>query len=67
MREWKAFWSANLPPPLQGFVFQCLWYKLKVQTRFEPWVKTPNCPPCGARQTVFDALHTFAFDTPILR
>ena len=27
--DWKAYWAAKLPPPLQDFVFGCLWYKLK--------------------------------------
>ena len=47
------------PPPIS--VFQCLWYKVKVGTRVEPWLKTLDCPLCGARETVFHALHNCAF------
>ena len=58
--HWKAFWAAKLPPLLQDFVFQCLWYKLKMRTRLEPWLKTPACPLCRARETVFHALYNCA-------
>ena len=56
----RTFWSAKLPPPLQDFVFQCL-YKLKVRTRLEPWLKTLDCPLCVVWEIVFHALHNRAF------
>ena len=46
---------------MQDFVFQCLWYKLKMRTRLKPWLKTPDCPPCGAQEIVFHTLHNYAF------
>ena len=59
--DWKAFWPANLPPSLKDFAYQCMWHKLKVRHRLEPWLETAACPMCGARETVFLALHNCAF------
>ena len=47
--DWKAFWPANLPASLKDFAYQCMWHKLKVRHRLEPWLKTSACPMCGAR------------------
>ena len=59
--DWKAYWPAHLPPSLKDFAYQCMWHKLKVRHRLEPWLHTSACPLCGARETVFHALHNCAF------
>ena len=57
----KAFWPTNLPPSLKDFAHQCMWHRLKVRHRLEPWLKTSACPMFGARETMFHALHNCAF------
>ena len=59
--DWKAYWPARLPFGLKNFAYQCMWHKLKVRHRLEPWLHTSACPLCGARETVFRALHNCAF------
>ena len=43
--DWKAFWPAHLPPSLKDFAYQCMWHKLKVRHRLEPWPHTASCLP----------------------
>ena len=59
--DWKACWPARLPPGLKDFAYHCMWHKLKVRHRLEPWLHTSACPLCGARETVLHALHNCAF------
>ena len=59
--DWKAYWPAHLPPGQKDFAYQCMWHKLKVRHRLDPWLHTSACPLCGARETVFHALHNCAF------
>ena len=42
--DWKASPTTKVALGLQDFVFQRLWYKLKLVTRPESWLKTLDCP-----------------------